>query len=237
MIMKLSEFYYIKQINKSRAFSLVEVLVAVAVLALLINGLYTLFSKTVVTVDVGSWKAGTQSRMRITIKQLQKDIIGASYKTIIYPNKTDVDKASGQWKLKFKTGAIDPRNTQTDLMTFFICSPGRDFTPREANKIDPKIVKAQLKCDLGPDGKTPRLVYIKTVEMGASRTDVTNEDTKNIVLIENIIKFETKVIENPMSGDGYKTLKISIECAHPAYPKTILEEDIEIPLQVEAATL
>ena len=227
--------YFISKDVNNKAFSLVEVLMAIAVLALLINGLYTLFSKTVVTVDVGSWKASTQSRMRITIKQLQKDIIGASYKTIIYPNKTDVDKASGQWKLKFKSGAIDPRNTQTDLMTFFICSPGRNFT----NIIDPKIVKAQLKCDLGPDGKTPRLVYVKTVEMGASRPDVTNEDTKNIVLIENIIKFEAKLIEieNSTSDDDHKILKISIECAHPAYPKTILEEDIEIPLQVEAATL
>lgn len=225
------------KITGREGFSLVEVLVAMAILGMLLNGLYSLFSKTVVTVDIGSWKSSTQSRMRITIKQLQKDIIGASYKTTIFPNKTEVDTASGQWKLKYKTGPVDPQTTQTDLLTFFICSPGRDFTPREPAKIDPKIVKAILKCDKAPDGKTTRLVFTKTVEMGASRPDVTTEDTKNTVLIENVIKYENKIIENPMSGDGHKTLKISIQCAHPSYPKTILNEDIEVPLQVEAVTM
>jgi len=229
---KTPKKYIIKHTNK--AFSLVEVLIAMAVLALLLNGLYSLFSKTVVTVDIGSWKAGTQSRMRITIKQLQKDILGASYKTVIFPNRTEVDTASGQWKLKYKSGVIDPRATQTDLLTFFICSPGRDFTPREAAAVDPKIVKAELKCDLGTDGKTSRLVYTKTVEMGASRPDVSTEDTKKVVLIENVIKYEAKLIDNI---EGKKTLKIAIECAHPSYPKTILSEDIEIPLQVEAVTM
>jgi len=219
------------------AFTLVEVLVAVALLAMLINGLYSLFSKTAVTVDIGSWKASTQSRMRITIKQLQKDVIGASYKTIIYPNKTEVDKASGQWKLKFKSGEIDPNTTQTDLLIFYICSPGRNFTPREPAAIDPKIVKAILKCDKALDGKTTRLVYTKTVEMGASRPDVGTEDTKKTVLIENIVKFEAKLIDNPMSADGNKTLKISIGCAHPSHSKTVLTEDIEIPLQVEAEAM
>ncbi|HNY10722.1 MAG TPA: hypothetical protein PKK26_03930 [Candidatus Wallbacteria bacterium] len=228
--------------HEKKAFTVVEVLMATAVLSMLIYSLYTLFSRTVSSVDVGSWKSQTQTKMRNALKQLTKDVSAATYRSLMSANKTEINNGD-DYKLKHKTGAVDTKTTQTDLLKFKICTPGRTGL-READ-IQPKVVVAELKCTKTAEGKT-KLVYKKSVDTAAGRdSDATKgdnvaEDKKEVTLIEDITKFETKIIDSPdnpnisNNTEKLKTLKIEIECAHPNYPKTTMTEYVEIPLHVSA---
>ncbi len=219
-----------------KAFTLVEVLVAMAVLSMLVYSLYTLFSRTVSSVDVGSWKSQTQVKMRNALKQLTKDVSAATYRSLMSANKTVINDGD-DYKLKHKNGPVDTKATQADLLKFKMCTPGRTGL-READ-IQPKVVVAELKSTKTAEGKT-KLIYKKSVDTAAGRDsdaakgDNVAEDKKEVTLIEDITKFEAKMIDNPNNADGLKTLKLEIECAHPNYPKTTMTEYVEIPLHVNA---
>ena len=222
-----------------KAFTLVELLVAMAILSMLVYSLYTLFSRTVSSVDVGSWKSQTQTKMRNALKQLTKDVSAATYRSVMSSNKTEINDTD-DYKLKLKSGPVDTKAMQTNLLKFKICTPGRTGL-READ-IQPKVVVAELKCIKTPEGKT-KLIYKKGVDTAAGRDsdaakgDNVAEDKKEVALIEDITKFEAKIIDsptNPNNSEKLKTLKVEIECAHPNYPKTTMTEYIEIPLHVDA---
>lgn len=217
-------------LSRKRAFTLVEMLMAVAILAMLSYGLYTLFSRTIKNVDVGDWKNKVQLKMRTGIKQLNADISAACYPAKITIGDTVVDKTA-QWQLSYKDGSTDTKVYKGNLLTFFICTPGKDL-PDE--KFARKIVKAVLSVDL-VDGHA-RLYYQKSMVEGT--TDNPNEDTKKTILLEDVTNFDAKVlkVEDPKAYDNENKIKyvlrIEMQAIHPRYPKTIVTENTEIPLMV-----
>lgn len=230
-----------------RGFTVVEVLVAVAILGMLIYGLYTLFSRTVSSVDVGTWTSQTQVKMRNAIKQLSKDISAATYKSLMTSKEAKVFR-DDKYKIKFKSGAVDTKTTQADLLNFTICTPGKQGL-READE-QAKVVRVMLKSEKTADNR-PKLTYVKTVDTAdgrdsdASKGDNVADDKKNMTLLEDVIKFEARLIDSPnnvvnnntnMADDtkGLRSLRIEIECAHPSYPKTRHLEGIEVPIYVDA---
>jgi len=213
-----------------RAFTLIEMLIAVAILAMLSYGLYTLFSRTVKNVDVGDWKNKVQLKMRTGIKQLNADISAACYPSKITIGDTVVDKTA-QWQLSYKDGSTDTKTFKGDLLSFFICTPGKDL-PDE--KFARKIVKTVLSADV-IDGHA-RLYYQKSMVEGT--TDNPNEDNKKTILLEDVTNFDAKVIkvEDPKAFDKENKIKyvlrIEMQAVHPRYPKTIVTENTEVPLMV-----
>lgn len=212
------------------AFTLVEVLMAVAVLSMLIYGLYTLFSRTIKNVDVADWKARMQIKLRTSLKQLAKDISAATYPSTIKLNETKVEK-DVKWNLKFKDGNTQIKGSSDTLLEFYICQPGRDL-PDE--KVDQKIIKCTLKAN-NDIQNLPRIIYEKKLEKG---TQSPEDDLKTVVLAEDISYFDAKLIkaEDANTFDASNKVKyflrIELQCVHPRYPKTIVTEFVEIPLLV-----
>ncbi len=216
--------------GRKRAFTLVEMLMAVAILAMLSYGLYTLFSRTVKNVDIGDWKNQTQLKMRTGLKQLNADISAATYPAMITIGDTVIDKKP-EWELTYKDGATSTKGYKGDLLKFFMCTPGKDL-PDE--KIGKKIVKAVLSVD--EIEKHTRLFYQKTLTEG--KTDNANEDNKKTMLLNDVTNFDAKVIKvedstafDPNNKIKY-VLRIEMQAVHPRYPLTIVTENTEIPLMV-----
>jgi len=221
--------------SRKRAFTLIEMLMAVAILAMLSYGLYTLFSRTVKNVDIGDWKNKVQLKMRTGIKQLNADITGACYPSKITISDTVVDKTA-KWQLSYKDGSTDTKTLKGDILSFYICTPGKDL-PDE--KFARKIVKAVLSVDQ-VDGHS-RLYYQKSLVEGT--TDNPNEDNKKTILLEDVTNFDAKVfkVEDPKAYDKENKMKyvlrIEMQAVHPRYPKSIVTENTEIPLMVGYGTI
>jgi len=228
--------YILSNQNKAiRAFTLTEILIAMGVLAILIYSIFTLFSGTVKSVDIGQWKAQAQIKMRTSIKQLNKDISAATYPSVIKPGEVTIESPKATppvttWNLKYKNGAVDPKTFSGNLLEFYISQPGRSGF-KEPDK-PRKIIKAIMKCD-NTDPVNKKLVYEKNKQEGA---DDPSDDLKKIVLFEYVTSFSAQQINNATTG-GTNLLKIEVQCTHPKYPKTTHTEFIEIPLQVETATM
>jgi prepilin-type N-terminal cleavage/methylation domain-containing protein len=218
-------------IKNKKAFTMVEMLMAIAILSVLTYGLYTLFSRTVQNVDVADWKSRAQTKLRTATKQLFKDVGGATYPATIKLNDTVVEKDT-KWNLKFKDGNTTIKGSSDTLLEFYMCTPGRDIPDDQAPQ---KIIKFVLKAD----NESPihaRLMYEKTVEKG---TAASVEDAKKTILAEDVVYFDAKLIkaEDATSYDASNKVKyllrIEIQCAHTRYPKTIVTEFVEIPLLVK----
>lgn len=224
--MKLENF----TTNRKRAFTLIEMLMAVAILAMLSYGLYTLFSRTIKNVDVGDWKNKTQLKMRTGLKQLNADISSATYPATITIGDTVIDKKP-EWELAYKDGATATKGYKGNLLQFFICTPAKDLPDEKVGK---KIVKAVLSVD--EIEKHTRLFYQKTLVEG--KTDNPNEDNKKTMLLDDVTNFDAKVLKvedstafDPNNKIKY-VLRIEMQAVHPRYPLTIVTENTEIPLMV-----
>lgn len=221
--------------RSQRAFTLTEILIAMAVLAILIHSIFTLFSGTARGVDIGQWKAQTQIKMRTSIKQLTKDISAATYPSVIKPGDVTIESpkatpAVTTWNLKFKNGAVDPKTFAGNLLEFYISQPGRSGF-KEPDK-PRKIIKVILKSD-NTDPVNTKLVYEKNMQEGTAEP---GDDLKKVILFEYVTNFSAQQINNAVAG-GTNLLKIEVKCSHPKYTKTIHTEFIEIPLQVETTTM
>ncbi len=210
---------------------MVEMLMALAVLSMLTYGLYTLFSRTVKNVDIGDWKSRAQTKLRTAMKQLGKDIGGATYPSTIKLNDTVIEKDT-KWNLKFKEGNTVIKGSSDTLLEFYICTPARDIPD---DKSPQKIIKCVLKAN-NDNADHPRLIYEKTLEKG---TAAPIDDLKTTILAEDITYFDAKLIkaEDATTYDESNKVKyllrIEMQCAHYRYTKTIVTEYVEIPLLVK----
>ncbi|OQA78363.1 MAG: hypothetical protein BWY32_01990 [bacterium ADurb.Bin243] len=218
-------------VKNKKAFTMVEMLMALAVLSMLTYGLYTLFSRTVKNVDIGDWKSRAQTKLRTAMKQLGKDIGGATYPSTIKLNDTVIEKDT-KWNLKFKEGNTVIKGSSDTLLEFYICTPARDIPD---DKSPQKIIKCVLKANNDSPDHT-RLIYEKTIEKG---TAAPIDDIKKTILAEDVTYFDAKLVkaEDTSSYDAANRVKyllrIEIQCAHPRYEKTIVTEPLEVPLLVK----
>ena len=217
-----------------RGFTLTEMLMAVAILAVLVYSVNTLFSRTVKNVDVGDWKSKTQTRMRTATKQLAKDVARATYPSMITLSDTVIDK-NAKWKLRYKDGLTNA-SSGGKMLEFYICTPGKNV-PDE--KTEQRIIKATAMFENTPEHT--RLYLSKGVEKGPPPESA--DDTKKMLLLEDVSYIDMKVIKAE-DATTYDTanrikyfLKIEMQCIHPRYPKTIVTEVAEIPLIVDAASM
>jgi len=218
-----------------RAITLVEILITVAIIAMIISALYMIVTGMLHTVNVGDWQSRNQIKMRISMKKLHMDLFAATYPSMITLEKTEIFKDS-KWSLSYKDGKTDFTTTgDTKLLEFFISTPGRD-TPEE--KCDKKIVKVTLKSKR--NGKDTSLILQKELVEGPKSEII--EDSKTLVLAYNVRYFDVKLL----GGEQAKALseitldqitgvlKIEIHSVHPTYENTFVTEVVEIPLHVQA---
>jgi len=218
-----------------RALTLVEILITVAVLAMITFALYTIVTGMLRTVNVGDWQSRNQIKMRVSMKKLHMDLFAATYPSMITLQKTIVEKDS-KWSLSYRDGKTDLTNaSELMLIQFFISTPGRD-TPEE--KCPRKIVKVTLKSQ--KNGKAASLILQKELVEGPKSEDL--EDSKTLVLADNVRYFDAKLLGSEQAKDISETtldkitgvLKIEIHSGHPTYENTFVTEVVEIPLHVQA---
>ncbi|EKD68840.1 MAG: hypothetical protein ACD_47C00410G0003 [uncultured bacterium] len=218
-------------IKNKNAFTMVEMLMALAVLSMLTYALYTLFSRTVKNVDIADWKSRMQTKLRTATKQLSKDIGAATYPATIKLNDTVIEK-DAKWNLKFKDGNTVIKGSSDTLLEFYICTPARDIPDDTSAQ---KIIKCVLKAN-NDSAEHTRLVYEKTMEKG---TAAPLDDLKKTILAEDVTYFDAKLIkaEDTSTYDAANKVKyllrVELQCAHIRYPKTIVTEYVEIPLLVK----
>ncbi len=231
-----------KLLRKNRGWTVVEVMIATLILAFIMMSIFTVFTRMTRSTDVGAWKSSVQQKMRVSMKFLFQELSQATYPSMIYPTKTVVEK-TGAYKLKYREGDIMPWETDGEILSFFMCKPGKGKFPKSYPR---NVIKAVMNIEKWEDGR-PKIMYVRTIEEDNGLDDDTSKtiiDTmkvysKPIFSDITMIKFIPEVFEDEAVSDpaNRKKIRLGVEvrASHPKYPGNTLtlRENIILNVDVE----
>ena len=182
-----------------KAFTLIEVIIACAVMALFMTGVYQLFIGGSKTAGRAQWISGTVDQMRNTLSLLSKEIRSATYPTTLFsdtffdPCDNPDPKVPAEFYLRIlKDGKpiLTPNSGELKIMTWVVCEP-------EKPKNQPgKIVKNELYLDFVHQ---TRVAPVGNLRLKSSAfeytTDAKNDYAKSGKLNLTPIESETRTKE------------------------------------------
>ncbi len=235
-----------------RAFTLVEVVIACAVMALFMTGVYQLFIGGSKTAGRAQWISGTVDQLRNTLSLLSREIRSATYPTTLFsdtffdPCDNPDPKIPGEFYLRIvKDG--EPINTpgsgELKIMSWVVCEP-------EKPKNQPgKIVKNQLFLDFvqnvrgTPVGnlriKSEAFFYSTDAKNDYARSGKLNltpipEETRTKVLVNDVqfVEFSVAGTLPPEKPVDFFPISVKIRTLYPKDEKVFKENSIMATPQV-----
>ena len=235
-----------------RAFTLVEVIIACAVMALFMTGVYQLFIGGSKTAGRAQWISGTVDQLRNTLSLLSREIRSATYPTTLFsdtffdPCDNPDLKVPGEFYLRIvKDGepVLTPGSGELKIMSWVVCEP-------EKPKIQAgKIVKNELFLDFvqntrgGPVGnlrmKSAAFSYSTDAKNGYARSGKLNltpiaEETRSKVLVNDVqfVEFSVAGTLPPEKPVDFFPISVKIRTLYPKDEKVFKENSIMATPQV-----
>jgi prepilin-type N-terminal cleavage/methylation domain-containing protein len=189
--------------NNSRAFTLVEVMIAVFVMALFMGGVYKLFIGGSRTAGRGQWISGTVDEMRNTLNLLSKEIRSSTYPTTIFSDtfydpceNSDLSVPAKFYLKILKDGEkiYTPSSGEIKVMSWVVCDPEKP--PAEPGK----IVKNELFLEFKQNTKKSPVGRLRIKSEAYSfKTDAKNDHARSGKL--NLTPLKTGNREKVLVGD------------------------------------
>lgn len=194
------------QSSSRRGFTLIEILVAGAILTVVFVMLFQLFMGGTRAMEYGTWYSNSISQLKVGLRKLREDIGKANFPTIINPTAVDDTKVSdATYFFKFKNGVTTLGAGNVTLMEFYVCKPQRNLPPPNDKPGE------EIRCILEARGKN--LHYVKT-GAGVNAEELTDG---NKIFIQDVEKVEINV-RDMAAGSGADVRSMcdfKITCAHP----------------------
>ncbi len=219
----------------SQGFTLVEIMVAASVLAILFYFVYLLFASFARTQEMGHWNLTTIKQLRNGLTLLRNEIGRATYPEVVTQKGSEAfDTGNGDLERFLYVPAVIPFETEAinidqKLIQFFMCRPGRSSLPGTTD-IGPELITGTLSLEGG------KLRYRRTIESQPAEFEEKISEISQIIA-DNLSKIEISTKEVPATEDlsvsNKNFLVISLTARHPRYTNTIVRETIEAPFEVD----
>jgi hypothetical protein len=108
---------------ESRAFTLVETTLAVALLCVVMVVAWQLFRTSALSAAKTAWHTKCQQQLRNGLRLLRDDLAKASYPSVVGPTSVTVSKAGKGFRYKKGKLTLTEAGGETPLMGFYICKP------------------------------------------------------------------------------------------------------------------
>lgn len=182
-----------------RAFTLVEILIASVVLAMLMTVVYKLYFGVSRSFQKGSWSLNAQNKLRNSLNYVREEMQKASFKTIVGLNGVVGTDTANPFKVA--NGEI----TNGKIATWYICLPFVSY--------DATSPGAVYQCELKLNGG--KLIYTKALIDGSDPKGVEHA-VNNYVIIRNVSKIEVSTenfdVDKMSAG---KLIVLKAEVRHP----------------------
>lgn len=192
------------EVNNRRGITLVEVLVASAVLSLFISVGYRVFFSVSASFQKGNWSLAAQNKLRNALNFVREEMQKASYLSRVQINGTIVTKDNYEFRLTAQDSIAGTANV--NLAKWFISIPFRQIGGSDSGA----VYECELKLNAGT------LLYSKQL-LPMPNTGATTERTfNNHVVIDNIasisLNLELFDPDRPLSGN---LVTMAIQLEHP----------------------
>ena len=219
-----------KQKSK-RAFTLIEVLIAAAVLSMLFTILYKVYNGVTNSFKRSNWTLKTQSSTRNQLTYIREEIQRSSYQSRITPSSVTIDDSPAY---QFRTNAPVTQGmadlqeftgSAGTIATWFICKPARTVG----------VIELEIQCTLAYQNK--QLLYTRAVSGTApNETSLTNK-----VLLDDVEKIGIRLQdEDPGSGKISRLFVLKVWVKHPDtvhFPNLMVEEQSAAKIEIKSTTL
>lgn len=236
-------------------FTMVELMIAVTILALFMFVVYQLFIGGSKTAGRAQWINGTVEEMRNALTRLQKELKATSYPTTLFANTIldptgDPAKAAPFFvQIKKEDEILEPPADGTDLteiMRWVVCEPeqGNDpgkityyrlllgATPQTLVKVGKLVLQSQPYSF-----KTTPPEHARAGESGFSaKTALSAGEIKDVVHDVEYVKFLVPA-SLPTAPTDFQPLKIVIRTRYPKDPKVFKENEIMVTPNVGLSIL
>ena len=216
--------------KKRRAFTLIEIVVAGAVLSLLFTTVYKVYNGVTNSFKRSNWTLKTQSLTRNTLTYIREEIQRSSYSSIITPSSVTIVDSDDY---KFRTNApVAPDleehvGSAGNVAAWYICKPTKNV-----GTIEPGF---EIQCTLSYQNK--QLLYTRT----PSGTAPQENTLANKVILGDVAKIGIRMQdEDPGSTNVARLFVLKVWVKHPDaahFPNLIVEEETAAKIDILSTTL
>lgn len=214
---------FLRRPAKSRGMTLVEMMVATLLTALIMIMLWKLIGSGSQAAAYGTWYSSRIAELRNGLRMAREDLAKSTYPSVITPTTVTVTEADANFYIGYKTGQT-PAGGTVDILRFHICKPDRSSMPAPEN-----LPLADITCTLQMRGTV--LHYEK-----AGTGDVKPEETFDRDLIRDVEWVKCDLIEKN-GTDGEASLVITVRVRHPWQLEKGAEERTVAKLAIKRKTI
>lgn len=122
-------------IIRKKAFTLVEMLIAMGILSLFVVGVFSLFSQGQKTIAKGTWINNATNQEALMLRKITELTQKSSYPSTVYDKVMKVNEGNN-YKGRFKNIAAESNPTAGDLLAFPMCKPQTGNTNANKGEIE-----------------------------------------------------------------------------------------------------
>lgn len=228
-------------------FTLVELLIAVAILAMFLFIVYQLFIGGSKTAGRSQWINGTVEEMRNSLSLLQKELKSTSYPTTLFAN-TILDPTGDPAKsapffvqIKQENQLLTPPavgQAPVEIMRWVVCEPEQppnsgkitynklllEGTPNTLVSVGNLIIRSETF-----DFKTSPPDHARSGEAGLAKTIVATAAKRNREIVHDVehVKFLVPA-SLPTGPTDFQPLKITLRTRYPKDPNVFKENEVMV---------
>lgn len=167
--------------NRKKGFTLVEMIFAFAILAVMTYVFWSLFISSSKQMNKATWLSNSQAKIRTAMQFLRNQAHSASYPTTITMTSVNHDTSVGNRAHVLPAGESPvAAGTDKTLLTFKICQHGRSGIPGEDDKVAATIeVELRVKgktLEYLENGEVKKLLVDDLEEVSIEKVDVQKDD-------------------------------------------------------------
>ncbi|MBF0503153.1 MAG: prepilin-type N-terminal cleavage/methylation domain-containing protein [Candidatus Riflebacteria bacterium] len=216
-------------------YTIIEVLIAASILAMLFGGIYQIFSSVKRTHEMAAWTSSTTTTIRNGLSLMRGEITRISCPSkITQAGMEFIDTTLAQNKLYIAGNpqtVLFPPGGDARLLHFYMCKPGREGIVGEAD-IGFEIMEGILEI------KGSKIVYSRNIITNTNVPADQQTQPLSTVICANpasiTLSLSMAAVQASVSVKLRNFVNISIEAQHPKYPSTHVTEVIEAPFEVDA---
>jgi type II secretory pathway pseudopilin PulG len=189
--------------NKKRAFTVLEVLLAVTVFAMFFSAIMGYFSNTANRAALTTWRSNLKKGLAAKLPQVITDFEKASYPSAVFPKSTvifdgaampstgdaDSDPTSKYYARYLEGEALGDAKSDVKLLSWYMCIPRYDPTVKDSMSQESwdrfTAGKPEVLCELfmRMENGIPKLVYVKdgnslTIGSGLEKVTIQGKSIK-----------------------------------------------------------
>lgn len=238
--------------KKNRAFTLVEVIIAMAIFVLLLAGVYKLFIGGSKTAGKGQWINTTVDQMRTALSFISGEIKSATYPTTLLkdtiydPCDNDDKKVAAQYYMRILKDATPipvPESGETKIMDWYVCTtekPGTNngkllnhqlylvFKNKTGNSVTGDLI---LKTEAFEYSTNSKNNYAKSGKLNLSPLD-SETRTKTLVNDVETVEFSVAGTIPPQKAVDFFPISVKIRTQYTKDSKVFKENSIMATPQV-----